>query len=140
MVTGEDSEDLRADLRLATELGIRQRVHTLGQITDSDIPRLINSASAVMILSHSEGFGFPALEAMASGTPVVLTRNSAPAEIAGPSGYQVNPEDPVEVADAVGRALSARSSDREIARKRAAQFSWERCASKVEEIWMSWAD
>jgi len=139
VVTGEDSEESAPDLRLARELGLEERVHRLGHVDEATRQALLRQASAVVVLSRSEGFGFPVLEALAAGRPVVVQEGSAAAEVAGPCGIVVDSEDPPAVAAALHAAVAIADQDRDARRVRAAEFSWERCASRVEEVWLQWA-
>ena len=93
------------------------------------------SGSVVAVLSTSEGFAFPVLEAMACGTPVVVPRDSAQAELAGPLGIEVDPDDPASVAAGFSRALKEREALRGKLAERARAFSWDRCAVQVEDTW-----
>ena len=86
-----------------------------------------------------EGFGFPALEALACGTPAIVARASAQAEVAGAAGFAVDPEDPAAVADAIARALHERESLRFQLPARAQELTWERCAERTEELWRTLA-
>lgn len=139
VVTGEETPELRADLELAGALGLRERVHAVGLVDEADLGALVTRASAVLLLSLSEGFGFPALEALACGTPVVVREGSAPAEVAGPCALATRPEEAASVVDALSRALEADEASRARGRERAAEYSWERSAAIVEELWSSWA-
>jgi glycosyltransferase involved in cell wall biosynthesis len=137
VVTGAETADLRRDLGLAARLGIAGRVLVLGEVDEADLPGLVRLATAVCVLSRSEGFGLPALEALASGTPAIVARGSAQAEVAGGAGFAVDPGDPAAVAAALARALDERGALRFELPARAARFTWDACAEAVEELWAS---
>src|SRR5262245_1145136 len=90
VVTGGDTPQLRKDLGLVSRLGLARHVTTIDEIAEADLPSLLRLASVVPVLSRSEGFGMPVLEALACGTPVVVPRASAQAEVAGPAGIEVD--------------------------------------------------
>lgn len=139
VVSGGDTPQLRKDLGLVARLGLSRFVSTPDTIDDADLPSLLRLASAVAVLSSSEGFGLPVLESMASGTPVIIARASAPAEVAGPVGIQVDPDDPASVAEGLSRALLERETLRSALAARAREFTWDRCAERIESIWESFA-
>ena len=138
IVTGEETADLRRDLGLVSRLKLSRWVRTPGVIIPADLPSVLRLATVVVVLSHSEGFAFPVLEALASGTPVLVSKDSAQAELAGAEGIVVDPEDPTSVAEGLGRALAEREALRYTLAARAAEFSWARCARQVEELWLGW--
>jgi glycosyltransferase involved in cell wall biosynthesis len=135
VVSGGDTPQLRRDLGLASRLSLARFVSTPDEIAEEDLPSLLRLASVVPVLSRSEGFGLPVLEAMASGTPVLVPRDSAQAEVAGPLGILVDPDDPSSVADGFERALAERESLRYRLSERARAFTWDRCAAEIESIW-----
>lgn len=135
VVTGPDTPQLRRDLGLVSQLGLSRFVSTPGSIDERDLPSLLRLASVVPVLSRSEGFAFPVLEALASGVPVVVPRDSAQSELAGPAGIVVDPENAASVADGLVRAVMERETLRFDGLERAAAFTWERCAERVEELW-----
>jgi glycosyltransferase involved in cell wall biosynthesis len=135
VVTGEDTPSLRRDLGLVSRLKLSRFVSTPGWIEERDLPSLLRLSTAVAVLSTSEGFAFPVLEAMACGTPVVVPADSAQAELAGPLGIEVDPTDPSSVAAGLSRALKERSALRGKLADRARAFSWDRCAAQVEDAW-----
>ncbi len=139
VVTGPDTPQLRRDLGLASQLGLSRFVSTPGEIPESDLASLLRLASAVIVLSRSEGFAFPVLEALASGTPPVVSRDSAQAELAGSAGVVVNDTDPASVADGLVRAVMERESLRFDCLDRAAPFTWDACAERVEALWQELA-
>jgi glycosyltransferase involved in cell wall biosynthesis len=100
-------------------------------IADSDLPVVYNLAVALALPSFYEGFGLPALEAMACGTPVIVSNCSALPEVVGEVGLQIDPYDSSTLADALDRALSDESwqqMTREAGLRRAALFTWEHSA------------
>jgi glycosyltransferase involved in cell wall biosynthesis len=139
VVTGAPTPDLRRDLGLVSQLGLSRFVSTPGELPEHDLAALYRLASAVAVLSHSEGFAFPALEALASGTPAVVSRDSAQAELAGTAGVVVDPADAVSVADGLTRAVLERESLRFDALERATAFTWDACAQRVETLWQDLA-
>lgn len=135
VVTGPDTPDLRRDLGLASKLGLARWVSTPGEVPDEDLPSLLRLAAFVVCLSRSEGFGFPVLEALACGTPAIVARGGAPAEVAGAAGLAVDPDDPDAVADAMVRAIDERDELTWTAVDRAAELPWSRTAETVERVW-----
>ncbi|MDF9883965.1 glycosyltransferase involved in cell wall biosynthesis [Pseudomonas silensiensis] len=86
---------------------------------------------ALIFPSLYEGFGLPVLEAMASGTPVILTQHSAMPEVAGAAGNYIAPDDPDTLRDAMIRLIDDPlhwQVCREAGLQQAKLFSWERCA------------
>ncbi len=135
VVTGAETAQLRKDLGLASRLGLARWVQTVGTVDEADLPSLLRLASVVPVLSVSEGFGFPALEALACGTPALVARGSAQAEVAGEHGFEVDPADAGSVADGLERALREREELRYVLPERARELSWDACAEKVETLW-----
>lgn len=139
VVTGPDTLDLRRDLGTASKLGLARYVSTPGTVEDAHLPGLLRLAALVPVLSRSEGFAFPVLEALACGAPVLVPPDSAQSELAGPAGIVVEPADAASVADGIERALAERESGRAARLERASAFTWERCAAQVETLWSALA-
>ena len=74
--------------------GIDDRVEVISSISDDELANLYSESEAVIHTSLYEGFGIPALEALATGTPVVGSQTGAIAEIIGPCGLTVEPGNP----------------------------------------------
>jgi glycosyltransferase involved in cell wall biosynthesis len=93
--------------RLRDRLGLRAQVTFLGTIPRRDLVRRYREASLFCLPSRQEGFGIVFLEAMASGLPVVAARAAAVPEtvVEGEVGLLADPDDPAELADALGRLL-----------------------------------
>ena len=123
--------------RLAVELGIAHRCQWISWVTDEERLTLLNTTQALVLPSLWEGFGLPALEAMACGTTVVAGRAGALPEVVGSAGLLVDPTNPVSIASAMARALSDRGVQRQARQAgpgRAAQFRWETTARQVEAL------
>lgn len=135
VVTGHDGPALRALLGLASQLGLAGEVAWLEQIDEADLAPLLRLSSVVPLLSRSEGFGLPVLEALACGTPVLVERDTAQAEVAGDAGIACEPGEPESVASALARALEEREALRYALPERAALFPWSRTAEGVHALW-----
>ena len=85
-----------------------------------------------------EGFGLPPLEAMASGTPVVVSNVSSLPEVVADAGVLINPYDPTSIADGIRQVLTDGSRRAELTKKglvRARMFSWEASVRQVRQIY-----
>lgn len=117
-----------ADLRKALASG---HVRLAGYLEQGDLINIIASARALIYPSLYEGFGLPVLEAMASGTPVIISNQAALPEVAGEAGMIVDAEDVTQLAEAMHRIIEDNHEwliRREAGLIRARDFSWERCA------------
>jgi glycosyltransferase involved in cell wall biosynthesis len=105
-------------------------VRTPGYLPEAELARVVAGASLVAVPSWYEGFGLPALEALACGTPVVASDLPALREVLGPDAELVPPGDADALADALARVLKDPGGERERAarRARAAAFTWDACA------------
>jgi len=123
-----------------------ERLHLTGQVRflhtvpDADLPGLYNAAGVLTTPSFYEGFGLPALEAMACGTPVVVADRASLPEVVGEAGLLVNPDDPEDIARALARVLteeSLRGRMRELGLAQAARFTWEETARRTLAVYRS---
>jgi glycosyltransferase involved in cell wall biosynthesis len=121
---------------VARHLGILDRVRILGEVDAAMLDFLYRQACAVVLLSASEGFGFPVLEALARSVPVVVARGTGAAEVGGDAVLAVDPAEPVEIGEALRRAADP-AYRAEVARKgpaRALDFPPERTARGYVEV------
>jgi len=119
-------------------LDLRDAVQNLGYVPQEDLPGIYSLATVFAFPSLYEGFGLPPLEAMACGTPVLTSSDSAMAEICGEAACLVDPHQ--EEAIAAGLAcLLAEPERREHLRQRglaqARQYSWERTAQETAVVY-----
>jgi glycosyltransferase involved in cell wall biosynthesis len=127
---------------LAAALGLGDRIVFPGLIDDVDLPALYGGATAVVLPSLEEGFGLPALEAMACGTPVVASRRGALPEVVGDAGVLVDPEDERALAAALARLLGSPADRQTLARQglaRAAHYTAARTAGRVVDLLLATA-
>jgi alpha-1,3-rhamnosyl/mannosyltransferase len=113
----------------------RQAVLHFPHVEDDELLCLYKAAGAFVFLSEYEGFGLTALEAMASGAPVISSRTSSIPEVVGDAAVLVSdPADAAEVShaiSAVSRATERRAEMVRRGRRRASAFSWRRCANET---------
>lgn len=125
-------EGLNADERIPdTEALARDGVVFLGEIPHAETRRYVAHATALVTTTLYEGFGLPPLEAMAAGTPCVVSRAGSLPEICGDAAAYCDPRDADDVAEHLAEIVTDESRRRtliERGRTRARQFSWERCA------------
>lgn len=122
---------------LVNRLGLSQEIIFTGFIEREELPLLMNGASLFVMPSLSEGFGFPAIEAMACGAPVLSSNVACIPEILGKGGYLINPLSEDDIADGMIKILEDRKLQKELIMnglKRAKQFTWEKSAQKVLKI------
>jgi glycosyltransferase involved in cell wall biosynthesis len=125
----------------AAERGCADRLHVTGRISDAELVRLYQRAAVVAVPSNFEGFGLPAAEAMACGTPVVASTAGALPEVVrtGGGGLLVPPRDPEALAKAVRTLIEqpeARAELAQRARERVvAAFSWPSVARRTAEVY-----
>lgn len=124
--------------RRAAELGVAGRVRFLGYVPDEELPALMAGALGFVFPSLYEGFGMPPLEAMACGTPVVVSSSSSLPEVVGDAGLVVSPDDPEDLAEALHRVLTdAELRERLHARglQQARRFSWRDTAERTLAVY-----
>lgn len=133
-VSGAISAETERDRALARRLGLESQVLWLGALDETDYLAWLARADAVSVLSLSEGFGLPVLEAFARGTSVLVAKPSSQAEVADGLGSEVDAQDARSVAEGLERALID-TAPREARIARAKHLSWQRCARRLAEIW-----
>ena len=132
---GWKSERLHARIAAAANAGWARY---LGYARGEDLPLLYAGAHLFIFPSHYEGFGLPVLESMASGVPVVCSSSSSLPEVVGDAALTCKPEDTDGLRELIRRGLDDtqwRLGARARGLKRAAEFSWHRCAEQTVEVY-----
>ena len=129
--------------KVVDELKLGAAVRFLGGVPNEELVYLYNAAKLFVFPSHYEGFGLPPLEAMACGTPVIVSNVSSLPEVVGDAGTLVDPADVEGLAVAMWRALTDDNLRREMRAKglrRASIFSWERTARETLAVYRQVAE
>lgn len=116
---------------------VRDDVDFRGYISDQELAELFGCARALVYPSFYEGFGFPPLEAMAAGTPVVTSRTSSLPEVVGDAALLVDPYSPTDIAEKIALSLNPVTAER-LVRSGMAQvkkFSWEKVGAHMLDIY-----
>lgn len=127
-------EELHA---LISEHGLEGRVHFPGFVPDAVLPALYSSALAVAMPAFSEGFGLPAAEAIACGTPVIATEGGAVSEVVGRAGLFFDPRNPGDIAAAIAKLTGDPALLAHLKMEclpRAAELSWSHSASAMIDL------
>ncbi|MBV8812230.1 MAG: glycosyltransferase family 4 protein [Acidobacteriaceae bacterium] len=134
ILTGKETAEIAAQLEKGK---LQKRVHFLGCVKDEDLPALYRGAICLILPSLIEGFGLPPLEAMACGTPVIVSRTTALPEVVGNAGLLVDPLDVTDIRNAIEHMLgdaALRRRSREAGLLRARLFCWNTVAEKVRRV------
>ncbi|HUE69836.1 MAG TPA: glycosyltransferase family 1 protein [Pirellulaceae bacterium] len=130
----------RANIRQELPASIADRVVALPFVPEECMPRLVRQAVGVLYPTLYEGFGFPALEAQAVGTPILMSAVGSLAELCGPGAVVLPPEDLDAWIAACRELLADWKSDRapnQAARAWATSFSWQESARRHLELLQS---
>ena len=135
--TGERFWDNIDELKAGASRDARtsDRIIFTGEISDEDMAELLNTAAALVMPSLWEGFGLPALEAMACGTPVLASDRGSLPEVVGQGGLFFDPEDGEELAAQAVAVLSDNGLQTGLAARaltRAGNFGWDKAAELAE--------
>jgi glycosyltransferase involved in cell wall biosynthesis len=138
VVSGLAHKETSDSMELLGADAVSDGVRYIGYCPEADLPVLYRGARAFFLVSLCEGFGFPVLEAMACGTPVIASDTTSLGELIGSSGIGVNPESTEEIRDAI-IAIDSKTDLRMQCRERglrlARDFTWERCADQTAAVY-----
>lgn len=120
------------------EFNLEGQVRCVGRVSTEDLKVLYAQAELFVFPSLYEGFGFPVLEAMACGTPVLASNRTSLPEVAGDAAVLVNPESAEELAEAIRRLVTdtaLRLSLRQKGLTRAKEFTWDATARQTHAVY-----
>ncbi|MEI4509122.1 glycosyltransferase [Sphingopyxis sp. CCNWLW253] len=121
---GEEESRYRA---LARKFGVASRVHFMGPVANADLPQLYRAADAVVMPSVSEGLANAWVEALACGTPIVISGAGGAAElVTSPSAGRIVERTPDAIAAAVRDILANPPSPSDVAASLGGRFDWDR--------------
>lgn len=109
----------------------KEHIRYLGYVTDAQLAHIYNLASIFIYPSLYEGFGLPPLEAMACGTPVIVSSVASLPEVCGDAALYIDPTDPQDIKDKILTLLNDTNSREALSQKAQAQaalFSWDKSA------------
>ncbi len=138
LIIGSDISKYATLRRAIHTHDLHKYVRFLGFVSDETLAALYRLAAVFVFPSLYEGFGFPPLEAMASGTPVVASNLSSLPEVLGDAALLVDPYDANAIADAIRRVLLDDSLRRDLSArglKKVQDYSWEEAARRVRQIY-----
>lgn len=131
---GWKSEELR---QAVIHSPVRSKIHAIGYVASEDKPSLYNLASVFVYPSLYEGFGFPPLEALACGTPVITSAVASLPEIVGESALLIDPYRPDDIMEALVAIFESPELREELRKKgieRAQSFQWLNTARQTYEV------
>jgi glycosyltransferase involved in cell wall biosynthesis len=126
--------------KLISQLNLEDKIIFPGFIDDIDLPILYKSCLCFIFPSTHEGFGLPALEAMACGTPVIGSNSSSIKEIINNPEALFDPYDPLDIAKKIKQVIFDNDFAKQVASKgviQAKQYSWEKSSIKLLNIFDS---
>jgi glycosyltransferase involved in cell wall biosynthesis len=138
LIIGDEVSKYANLRRLVHKFQLHQHVRFLGFVSDVTLASLYRLATVFVFPSLYEGFGLPPLEAMTAGAPVITSNVSSLPEVVGDAALLIDPNDSHSIADALARVLCDSSLRADLIRRglaRAQEFSWERSAARVHEVY-----
>ncbi len=117
------------------KIGGGTNVVSTGYVKEADLPALYSGAHVFVYPSLYEGFGFPVLEAMACGAPVVTASSSSLPEVGGSAAVLVDPLDSESIKQGIRQAIAERAERIIAGRMQAQKFTWEKAAKEILEVY-----
>lgn len=113
----------------------KKRIHRIGFVDEADKSKLYQQADLFVYPSFYEGFGFPPLEALLAGTPVITSHNSSLPEVVGDWATMINPYDVSELALVMKEMINTSPLvSKQVQEKIIKKFSWDNAAKQTLEV------
>ena len=138
VIAGKKGWKYESIMELVREFHLEEQVICTGYVANEDVTPLINGASLFAFPSLYEGFGMPPLEAMACGTPVLVSNTSSLPEVVKDAGIQVDCLSTESIAEGMLKVLEDKAFGEELKKKglsQAKKFSWENSAEMLNEVY-----
>ncbi len=137
VVVGDTRWAYESDFARVAALGITGRVLFTGWVPQGDLPAIYSQAELFVFPSFYEGFGIPAVEAMATGCPAAVAATGALPEVTGGAAELFDPADPADMADKIAALLASPEHRAELRQRgiiRARDFSWDKAAAATLDV------
>lgn len=134
LIAGRENPAAALAHKTVEQQNIREQVIFAGFVPMQDLPFLYNGAELFAYPSFYEGFGLPPVEAMACGTPTLVSDRASLPEVVGDAALSVNPEDKVAIAQGMAQIINDETLRRRLGQagiQRAAGFSWTKAAAQT---------
>lgn len=131
------SDDLMQRIK---ELGLENKIFFTGFIKENELPLAYSSAKIFCFPSYAEGFGLPPLEAMTSGTPVVVSDRTSLPEVCGDAALYIDPDQPLDIAEKINSLLKSEEKVEVFSEKGltwSKRFSWQKSVQNLMDILFS---
>lgn len=138
VICGKKGWLFEQSLKRIEALSGRLKIKYLGYVSDENLVELYNLAEVFVYPSFYEGFGFPPLEAMACGVPVVTSNVSSLPEVVGDAALKVDPRDIGQIAKAIISVLDNKELAQDLilkGKERVKMFTWQKTAAKTYEVY-----
>ena len=138
VLAGRPSWKFEEIFSLIKTLHLEKNIKVLDFVPYTDLPLLYSGAEVFVFPSWYEGFGFPPLEAMKCGTPVIVSDRSSLPEIVGFDGIMVDPTDHLALSQKIIQVVTDKEYHSQLSlycKQRASLFTWEKCIKETIELY-----
>jgi glycosyltransferase involved in cell wall biosynthesis len=137
VIVGENNHKSENLSLVIDEFNLNDKIIFTGYVEENELPLAYALATVFCFPSYAEGFGLPPLEAMASGTPVVVSNRTSLPEVCGDAALYINPDDSLDISKKINTLLSSKKSINTYKEKgiiQSKKFTWENSAKNLMKI------